>query len=47
MSCFGIVLFKGIVVKQLTKDYTLKKCTLGYTDGALSGCTEAVSLRAR
>ena len=42
-----LVLFKGTVKKQLTKEYTLKKCTLGCTEGALSGCTKAESLRTR
>ena len=42
---FSLVLFKGIVRKQLTRMYTLKKGTLGCTEGALSGCTKAESLR--
>ena len=44
---FSLVLFKGTVKKQLRKEYTLKKCTLGCTEGALSGCTKAKSLRTR
>ena len=42
---FSLVLFKGIVRKQITRKYTLKKRTLGCTEGALSGCTKAESLR--
>ena len=34
-----------MVRKQLTKKYFFKKCTLGCTEGALSGCTKAESLR--
>ena len=45
--CSSLVLFKGIVRIQLTKKYTLKKCTLGCTKGALSGCTKAESLSTR
>ena len=44
---FSLVLFKGIVRKQLTRKYTLKKRSLGCTEGALSGCTKAESLRTR
>ena len=47
MPYFSLVLFKGIVRKQHTKKYTLKKCTLGCTDGAISGCTKVESLRTR
>ena len=32
---FSLVLFEGIVRKQLTKKYTFKKCTLGCIEGAL------------
>ena len=44
---FSLVLFKDIVGKQLTKKYTLKKCALGSTEGALSGCTKVGSFRTR
>ena len=44
---FVLVLFKGIVGKELTEEYTLKKCTRGCIEGALSGCTKAESLRTR
>ena len=44
---FSLVLFKDIVGKQLTKKYTLKKCTPECTEGALSGCTKVESFRTR
>ena len=44
---FSLVLFKGAVGKQLTKEYTLRKCTIRCTEGLLSGCTKIESLRTR
>ena len=38
---FSLVLFKGIIREQLTRKYALKKCTLGCTEGELSGSTKA------
>ena len=44
---FSLVLFTGIVGKQLAKKYMLLKCTLGCTEGALLGCTKPESLRTK
>ena len=48
VPCFTLVLlFKGTVGGTVTKKYTLKKCTLWCTQGALSGCNKAESLKTR
>ena len=45
VSNLSLVLFKGIIRKQLTKKYNLKKFASGCMEGALSGCCKAESLR--
>ena len=47
MPHFSLVLFKGAVGKQLTKEYASRKCTIRCTEGLLSGCTKTESLRTR
>ena len=44
---FSLVLFKDIVIKQLTKKYTLKKGTIGRTESELSECTKVEPFRTR